>query len=156
MRTTSRLRLPATLILAGTLVIAGPLALSGCGLIGGVVNSATGGGGLPGVPGTSVPADFPSDVPLIDGDVQLGISLGDSTDGKAWNVTIKTADTNAAATIKSQMEDAGFESQEVATSTDGTSAAYVKDTLGVLVVVAPSDGAIVANYTVTLSTESNK
>jgi hypothetical protein len=154
MRTTSRLRLPATVILAAVLAIGAPLMLSGCGLIGGVVNGATGGGGVPGLPGNSVPDDFPTDVPLIDGDVQLGVALGDSADGKVWNVTIKSTDTDAAATIKGQLEDAGFESQDVGSTSDGSSAAYTKDKLSVLVVVAPSDGDIIVNYTVTEDTSA--
>jgi len=145
----SRLRLPATIALAATLAIATPLTLSGCGLIGGVVHQATGGGGVPGLPGGSVPADFPKDVPLIKGDVQLAISVpGDTNDGKAWNVTIKTTDTDAANTVKSEMEDAGFKSAGESTSTDGSGGAYTKDKLTVVVVVGNSDKDIIVNYTV--------
>jgi hypothetical protein len=143
-----RLRLPATIVLAATLAIATPLTLSGCGLIGGVVHQATG-GGVPGLPGGSVPADFPKDIPLIKGDVQLGVALGDSKDGKVWNVTIKTTDTNAGVTIKGQMEAAGFKVQGDGTSSDGSGAAYLKDKLAVVVVVGTSDNDIIVNYTAT-------
>jgi len=150
MRIGTRLRLPATIVLATTLIIAAPLALSGCSLIGGVVNGATGGGGgVPGIGAGSVPKDFPKDVPLIDGDVQLGVGLGDSKDGKVWNVTIKTTDTDAAKTIATQMDGAGFESQGDQSTSDGSGAAYIKDKLTVVVVVGTSDKDIIANYTVT-------
>ena len=144
----SRLRIPATIALAATLAIAAPLALSGCSLVGGVVHQATG-GGVPGLGTGKVPADFPKDVPLIKGDVQLGIAVPGDSDGKAWNVTIKTTDADAGKTVDTELTGAGFKNEGQETSTDGSGGAYTKDKLSVLVVVGSSDGDIIVNYTVT-------
>lgn len=143
----SRARLPLALALTGVLLVGSPL-LAGCGLIGNVVNG--GGGGLPGgLGGGSIPSDFPSEVPLIDGDVAFAIGLGDTDDGKVWNVTINVSDGGAFDTITSQMQGAGFESQNVSSSAEGSSAAFTKGDLGAFVVVSQNDGAWTANYTVT-------
>lgn len=137
---------PLTLALAGAVIIAAPL-LGGCSLIG---NFLPGGNPIGGViPGQSVPADFPSEVPLIDGEVILGLSVPGEDDEKAWNVTIKVSDANAFETIKGQLTDAGFEYQEVGSNSDGSSGAFTKEPLAVLVVVAQADGDWTANYTVT-------
>lgn len=148
-----RFRLPVTILMAGSLAIAAPM-LTGCSLIGSVVNGATGGGGLPGgLPGGQVPSDFPSEVPLIDGDVVFGLALGDEADGRVWNVTIKVGGADAFDSIKSDLEGAGFESKDVASSAEGTSAAFSKGDLLVLMVVSESDGEWTANYTVTRASE---
>src|ERR1041384_1455397 len=85
---TTRSRTSLAVGLAGILLIA-PL-LGGCSLIG---NFLPGGSGeIPGgvVPGMGIPSDFPKDdVPLIEGDVLLGLAVPGENGEKAWNVTIK-------------------------------------------------------------------
>ncbi|CAN5323626.1 hypothetical protein BH09ACT5_BH09ACT5_13070 [soil metagenome] len=104
------------------------------------------------LPGQSVPDDFPSDVPLVDGDVVFGMGVG-SDDAKAWNVTVKVSGVEVADTIKGQLEDAGFTANESGiggTTADGATLVYDNGTYNVLVVIS-KDGqnGFVANYTVT-------
>ena len=145
-------RLIAAALLAAALALVAP-ALTGCGLIQNAVEQATGGDVDFG--GTSVPTDFPSEVPLIDGEVVSGASAGNS-DGKVWNVTIKVDDVSAFDDIKAQLEGAGFTSSELGGATDqGATGTFTKEPYGVFVVVAGGDTSEgwVANYTVTSSTK---
>jgi hypothetical protein len=146
----TRSRLPVTLAVAGVLLVGAPL-MTGCSLINNVVNSATGGNVPEGLgTGQSVPSDFPSEVPLIDGDVVFGLSLPGDNGEKAWNVTINVSGAEAFETIKTQLTDAGFEYKELSTGESGSTGAFTKDPLSVLVVVAAGDGSQwTANYTVT-------
>ncbi|MEO5920967.1 MAG: hypothetical protein ABIQ01_07475 [Pseudolysinimonas sp.] len=145
----TRTRVPLTIALAGVLLIGSP-ALAGCSLINNVVGSVSSGNvpeGLTGAP--SVPSDFPGEVPLIDGDVVFGLSLGDEGE-KAWNVSINVSGAEAFETIKGQLTDAGFEFQGVSDGDSATSGVFRKDDLTVLVAVAAVDGGQwTANYTVT-------
>jgi hypothetical protein len=145
-------RLITAALLAVSLALVAP-ALTGCGLIQDAVERATGGDVDLG--GKSVPEDFPSEVPLIDGEVLSGASAGNE-DGKIWNVTIKVADASVFDEIKAQLEGAGFESSEIGGSGDqGSTGTFTKEPYGVFVVVAGGDTAEgwVANYTVTSSTQ---
>jgi hypothetical protein len=146
----TRSRIPVTLAIAGVLLVGTPL-ITGCSLINNVVNSATGGNVPEGLgTGQSVPADFPSDVPLIDGDVVFGLSLPGDNGEKAWNVTINVSGADAFETIKTQLTDAGFDYKELSAGESGSTGAFTKETLSVLVVVAAGDGTQwTANYTVT-------
>ncbi|QDZ14378.1 hypothetical protein [Humibacter ginsenosidimutans] len=121
-------------------------ALSGCSLQGVVRDISH---GHVDVARKTVPADFPTEVPLADGEVLYGATVG-SSDGKLWNVTIRVHDPNALATIEDQLADAGFTRDQHDTAAKAGSAAYTKKPYSVLVVVA-RDGARehVANYTVT-------
>lgn len=141
----ARLRIPATIALAAGLVLAAPL-LSGCGVINNVVSNAT--GGDVNLPSNSVPDDFPSEVPLADGTVTLGMSLGDET-AKAWNVSVEVSGAESFDAIATQLTDAGFTREPVTDGTEATTGAFTKDELTVLVVVAQTDGTWLANYTVT-------
>ena len=145
-------RLIAAALLAVSLALVAP-ALTGCGLIHDAVEKATGGDVDFG--GKSVPDDFPSDVPLIEGEVLYGASAA-SEDGKLWNVTIKVDDISAFDEITAQFEGAGFESSDLGgTSDQGATGTFTKDPYGVFVVVTggDTDEGWVANYTVTSSTE---
>jgi hypothetical protein len=153
MNTTTRApRLITAALLAVSLALVAP-ALTGCGVIQDAVEQATGGDVDFG--GNSVPEDFPSEVPLIDGEVLSGASAGNA-DGKIWNVTIKVEDASAFDEIKTQLEDAGFEASELGGTTgEGSTGTFTKDPYGVLVVVGGGDSTEgwVANYTVTSSTQ---
>jgi hypothetical protein len=152
----TRSRVPVTLAIAGVLLIGAPL-MTGCSLINNVVNSATGGNVPEGLgTGQSVPSDFPSEVPLIDGDVVFGLSLPGENGEKAWNVTINVSGPEAFESITTQLTDAGFEYQELSAGESGSTGAFTKDPLSVLVVVAAGDGSQwTANYTVT-NAETNQ
>jgi len=99
-----------------------------------------------------VPADFPAEVPLAEGDVQLGIGIPASEGQKGWNVTIAT--TQDAAAIRAQLEAAGFaavEGAELLESSAPTGTIIVSNGAYDLVVVVTDDdqGGHTANYTVT-------
>jgi hypothetical protein len=145
---TKRFTVPLAIVLA----LAITPALAGCfgNPIEQIVEGAT--GGDVSLPGASIPDDFPkADVPLYDGEVVLGMGIGNS-DGKAWNVTIKVPGLETADDIKSQLEGAGFTANDagVGGTTDaGATLVYGNDTYSVLVVVTKgSDDGFVANYTV--------
>lgn len=88
-------------VAAGLAVAAG--ALAGCSLIEApvrdIVDQAQEANPL-----GSVPSDFPSEVPLVEGDVLVGLK---PTDG-SWSVTIGVADEAAAQESVTLLEDAGF------------------------------------------------
>lgn len=130
------------LSLAAALLV-GPL-LSGCSLL----NQFLPGGGTV-IPGTSVPSDFPDEVPLIDGDVLLGVKVPGGEGEQAWNVTIKVSGIDAYDTITADMEAAGFATQELAATAESKSAGFTKEPYSVIVVVAQADADWTANYTVT-------
>ncbi|MBX3194662.1 MAG: hypothetical protein R2717_04195 [Schumannella sp.] len=144
---------PLALALAGAMLVTAPL-LGGCSIINQFLPG--GGGGIGGViPGTGVPSDFPSEVPLIDGEVLLGLSVPGDDGEKAWNVTIKVSGADAFDTIKDQLTGAGFEYQELGTTGDGASGGFTKEPYAVIVVVAQADGDWTANYTVTNAATNN-
>ena len=151
MRTdTRRSRLLAAAVLAASLVVVAP-ALTGCDAIRGAIEDATGGEVELG--GKELPADFPSAVPLIDGEVVASASVG-GKDGKGWNVTISVADGSAFDEISAQLTDAGFAASELGGSTEqGSTGTFTKKPYTVLVVVTGGDSPAgwVANYTVTES-----
>lgn len=133
--------------LAATLLIAPTL--SGCGGIEGLIEQAT--GGEVNVSIGSLPDGWPSEVPVIDGDIIAGGTAADDSDNPGWNVTIKVENEAAFTEIKNQLEGAGFESVDAGELDGGdtiTSGAFKNANYGVLVAVSGSDGAFVANYTV--------
>jgi hypothetical protein len=141
-------RTTAVALIAG-LALSAPL-LAGCSLI---PHPGSGGGiSLPGVSvGTGhLPKDWPSEVPVIKGEVVAGASLGDASKGKIWNATIKVGGSDVTGQIKDQLTGAGFEGSDIASTVDGSTATYHKDELVVLVVVTKDDkNGWVANYSVT-------
>lgn len=140
----SSLRASSVLILAVVLV---PV-LSGCS-VQSIVENAT--GGQVDVGGNSVPKDFPAEVPLIDGEVVYGGSLG-SGESQVWNVTIKVTDLAAFDTISASMAEAGFTPPLTGSGEleGGVGGAFENENYGLLVVVSKdgNDG-FIANYTVT-------
>ncbi|CAN5528170.1 hypothetical protein BH10ACT7_BH10ACT7_04730 [soil metagenome] len=141
------MRKSITISLALVVALAGAPALAGCSVVEGLIEQQTGGDIDLG--GTSVPADFPSEVPLIDGDIVNG--SGFATDGtKVWNIIVKVSDGAAFDTIKSQLEGAGFTFNETGSETpEAGTGVFDGENYGVLVVVAQAgDQGWVANYTV--------
>ena len=141
-----RFIVPAALVLA--LCIAPVLTACGGNPIQNIVQNAT--GGKVDLGGKSLPKDFPSEVPLVKGDVIFGAGIG-SDEGKIWNVTIKVSDLKAFDQIADQLKSAGFESHAAGDSSgDARTGLFTKDPHGVLVVVSTDNkNGVVANYTVT-------
>jgi hypothetical protein len=138
-------------LLAAALALAIAPTLTGCFGIDKIVEGATGGG----VSAGSLPEGFPAEVPVVEGDILLGIAVGEEG-SKVYNVTVKTSG-DAAETIRGQLTGAGFTEQTTAqmTTDKGQSLMFTDDTWGVLVVVGQSSGDWTANYTVTQVTGGN-
>ncbi|AYF98490.1 hypothetical protein [Protaetiibacter intestinalis] len=101
--TTTRIRLAAAL--AALALTAGGLA--GCSLIPNPVKDIVeNGGGDSGNdnPLGSLPADWPSEVPVVDGTILVGLKTTDT----AWGATILVADEAAAKQSTTLLESAGF------------------------------------------------
>lgn len=144
-----------TVPLAILIALAVTPALSGCfgNPVEQIIEGATGGDVDLG--GKSVPDGFPSEVPLAQGEVLFGASLGND-EGHVWNVTIKVADAAAIDQIVAQLESAGFSTAAEGfggSTADGGTAIVENDRYGVLVVVSKDgENGFVANYTVTEKT----
>ncbi|MBB5633827.1 hypothetical protein BKA04_002050 [Cryobacterium mesophilum] len=142
-------RLAVSAAIAASLILTPVLA--GCSAVEGIIENAT--GSQIDLGGQSVPADFPSNVPLASGDVIYGLSAGKDGE-KVWNVTIKVT-AGAFDAIAIQLTDAGFTLAEGSKEANkGAGGLFTSDTHGVLVVVS-DDGSngTVANYTVTTVTK---
>ena len=133
--------------LASALGLAVVVALSGCSFVGGnpveqLVEGATGGEVEI---GNTVPEDFPTEVPLAEGEIVSGTSAGG-----VWNVGVRVDGADALGTIVGQLESAGFVGTQTGDQTaDGGSAALGNGAYGVVVVVTKDGAGWVANYTVT-------
>lgn len=128
-------------------------ALSGCS-IEGIISGAT--GGNVNLSGTSMPEGFPSEVPVVSGDIQFGGFIDDGT-AKVFNVTVKVSGSNPTDGIKSAFEGAGFtaDASMGGTTDDGGSVIYSNDNWGVLAVIAQDGLDWIVNYTVTSAESSN-
>lgn len=136
-----------TISLALIIGLVGAPALAGCSVIEGIIEQQTGGDVQLG--GNSVPNDFPSEVPLISGDIINGSGLT-TGEGKVWNVVIKVTDAAAFDTIKADLEGAGFSYTDPGAGGEVGTGVFENEKYGVLVVVANAgDQGFVANYTVT-------
>ena len=114
-----------------------------------IVGSAT--NGTVDVGGSTVPSDFPSGIPLADGEVVSGNRVG-TGDGAVWNITITVADPTLPGELTTALTDAGFRStSDIPGMPDtGGTAAFTNDIYGVVLVVTDnSDATFTANYTVT-------
>jgi hypothetical protein len=70
-----------------------------------------------------VPATFPSDVPIIDGDVPVGVDLG-----TGWSIVVQVDDyAKAYVEASGKLTDAGFETIQDGTSGDGSFGAFQND-----------------------------
>jgi hypothetical protein len=144
----SRQRRLAASVLAACLIIAPAVSACSFNPIESAIESAT--GGNVDVGGTSVPDDFPAEVPLIDGEIAAAFGVGTAPD-KVWTVTIAVPDASALDTIKADLEAAGFTSEiDDAAIGEITGGMYTNENYGVLVVVAEDgNGGWAASYTVT-------
>lgn len=116
----------------------------------GAIESAT--GGLLGGSSGELPDGFPTEIPIIPGDVQGG--FGVNVEGaQTWTAVVNASGGSveeAGAHIAQQMSGAGFEASEIGASIAGRSmATYTKDQLTVLVTVTSDDsGTVSATYIV--------
>lgn len=141
-----RSRKTVTIPIALALVLLAGPALSGCS-VQGIVNSAT--GGKVTLPGTAVPSDFPTTIPLATGTVELGAAIGDGKGGRIWNVTID-ADSATLDSIAKQLTGAGLTDKgDVSTTTAGGTGSFEDAKYRVIVVLAKTDAKTTVNYTVT-------
>jgi hypothetical protein len=152
----TRRRLPVIAV-AASLAIAMPLLLSGCSLLHLPGSDDKGGGitipGVGSVGSGKLPGDYPTkDVPVIDGKIIAGASIG-SGDDHAWNITIKATSLDDFDKIAKLLTDAGFTADPDATTTgdDTRTGLFTTDTYNVVVAVTKgdSDNPFLANYTVT-------
>ena len=147
-----RLSVPIAIVLA---LVSAPL-LAGC--FGspshGAVKSSSGTGGT--TVGTSIPKNFPKDVPVYNGTVDSATALGSGA-RTIWNISIEVPDPDALADIKTALTKAGFttEAEGNAGKVGASLIATGKD-YGVAVLLAKGkhDG-FVANYTVSPDDDSN-
>lgn len=147
---TLRKRVVAPIAIALALAITP--ALSGCfaNPIEGIIEGATGGDVDLG--GNTIPEGFPTEVPVIDGEIQFGGSIAEGT-SKVFNVTVKVSGDSPVDAIKSDLEGAGFTTQTEFSGdpNEGGTLIYTSDAWGVLVVVGkdPNGSDWIVNYTVT-------
>lgn len=117
--------------------------LVGGGGIGNVLEDAT--GGLVGGSSNSLPNDFPSEVPVINGEIQGGIGIG-AAESRVWTVNISAPGgtvEEVAAHVHSQFMDTGFEGTMIDTPFEGrTGASYTKGDLTALVTVADDESTL--------------
>jgi hypothetical protein len=142
---TIRKRLTVALLVSTALLVAP--AMSGCSALEGIIEQVT--GGDVNVSVGSLPDGWPTEVPVIDGDI-LGGATTKADDGTPiWNVTIK-GDSNSADDVATQLEDAGFEAVDLPgeVGSGDLAQAFKNDTYGVLVAVTGADDNWVVNYTV--------
>lgn len=137
-----------SLVVGLALALAVAPALAGCSVIESTIEQVTGGDVQIG--GNSVPADFPAEVPLAQGDVINGSSASKDT-RKVWNVTIRAAEGVTFDSLATELESAGFARQELGSSdSQAQTALFNGTTYSVLLALTTQDGlGTIANYTVT-------
>jgi hypothetical protein len=147
----SRIAAPVLIALA---LLAGP-ALTGCSFlqnpVEGIIEGAT--GGEVDLPSTELPDDFPTEVPLYDGEIANTIALGDG-DAKVYSVSIRVPGINTMDEIVSDFEAAGFTSTISGNSGEGATAAFESDKWSaVVVIVAEGDTGYIAQYAVSAASK---
>lgn len=137
--------------LAASVAMIGSIAIAGCSaspveqlVRGGVEQAAEGATGGDVSLGGRLPAGFPSEVPLIEGEIGFGGSSGDA-ENAGWIVTIESEAADPVGDASRKLEAAGFTSDGTFGADSGTFASYRNEQYAV--VVAGETGAIV--YTVT-------
>ncbi|GAA1227659.1 hypothetical protein [Rhodoglobus aureus] len=123
-------------------------ALSGCfgNPLENIVEQAT--GGQVSLGGNEIPEGFPSEVPVVSGEVQFGIAAGEG-ESRGYNVTILVGAESPLDGIETELADAGFELQLQGSGADGEGTViFTSDTWVGGVIVAKTDDGYTANYTV--------
>jgi hypothetical protein len=118
------------------------------------VKSSTGDSATAG--GTSIPKDFPKDIPVYHGKVDSAAALGSGAK-TIWNISIEVPDPDALSDIKAALTKAGFTTEaEGNAGKVGASLIATGKNYGVSVLLAKGthDG-FVANYTVSPEDDSN-
>lgn len=144
----------AALAIAAALVMT-PL-LSGCGGIEGIIEQATGGAIQPSV--GELPKEWPSVVPVIDGEIIGGNKASDpeNADSTLWTAIIGSTDDEATTrgAVAASLEGGGFQGVD----TEGApveALAYKNDTYTVIVFVTTTeDDKVTATYNVTETVET--
>ncbi len=141
----------AVAVLAGVLALGVSPALAGCSMIEGIIEEQTGGDIDLG--GTTVPGDFPTEVPLADGTIINGSAATGANGERVWNVLMTVSDPAAPDTIAAQLEGAGFTTPEGVggVTEQGGTLTYTNGALVVNVLLAKVDAGWTANYTVARS-----
>lgn len=100
--------------------------------------------------GSEIPADFPAEVPLIDGEVVYGGSLEVDT-AQNWTVTITTPESvaDAFAGIRTQLTEAGFTQGVVNETPDNANGAFTGTNYSLIVTVSVVDSQTSVTYVVT-------
>lgn len=131
----------------GAVLLIGLPTLTGCSVVEGIIEQQTGGDVDLG--GNTVPADFPSEVPLADGEVVNGSKITGGDGETVWNVLMNVSDPAAPDSIATQLEGAGFASAGTGdVSESGGTLTYTKDNLVVNVLLGKIGSGWTANYTV--------
>lgn len=123
-------------------------ALSGCSSnpIENLVEQAT--GGKVELGGKEIPEGFPSEIPLVEGEMQFGIAAGEG-ESRGYNITILAGAESPLKAIESDFADAGFEIQLQGSGSDGAgTVVFTGDAWIGAVIVANTDEGYTANYTV--------
>ncbi len=139
-----RSRLRVLLALLAALLLVPTLAACSANPIGDFVKNATGGG--VDIAGDKLPADFPTAVPLIEGDVIAGIGLGEDAE-KVWNVTIRSASADSVKdSVVAEFTDAGWTEGAPIQTDNGI--VYTDGTYTAVVIVVEDGGKWTVNYIV--------
>lgn len=94
--------------------------------------------------GQEIPADFPSQIPIVDGTVEFAASV--TVDGrKVWTVRLKVSNPDIFKEIQAGMIGAGF----TETVSGGTMGMYEGDGLGIVANVDDNKGDVGVMYVVT-------
>ncbi|THG28471.1 hypothetical protein [Naasia lichenicola] len=139
-----RSRLRVLLALLAVVLLVPSLAACSSNPVGDFVSDATGGG--VDLAGDKLPSDFPTAVPVIEGDVIAGIGLGED-DAKVWNVTIRSASTDAVKdAVVAKFTDAGWTEGAPIQTDNGV--VYTDGTYTAVVIVIEDGGKWTVNYIV--------
>lgn len=96
--------------------------------------------------GTSIPQNFPSQIPVADGEVEFGGSI--AVEGKrVWTVRIKSKDSAVFSKLQSTLRASGFE-ESFATEGESAMGAFEGHGYGLVVNVDKRDGAYGVTYVV--------
>ncbi|MBC7591809.1 MAG: hypothetical protein H7226_12330 [Salinibacterium sp.] len=143
------MKLPRLRILIAVLLVAAVVpTLAACSLnpVESIIEQATGGDVDLG--GAALPEGFPTEVPLVDGEILFGGGMtAEAT--QVWNVTIRVTDAAAFETVTTQLTDAGFVTSDMigGTTDAGSAGTFQSNNYNVSVLVSTTDTTV--NYTVT-------